>query len=288
MKSCFERALHTAAILSLILTLFCAPAQAKSQVKDRTIKVLAIGNSFSEDAIEQNLHLIAAEKSVPMVIANMYIGGCTIDRHWKNVQNDIADYRYTRFETNGSKSIRKKVALSEVIESEQWDYISVQQASGVSGIESSYANLPALVDWIHSKAPQAEVVFHQTWAYAVGAPHKEFPNYDCDQKKMYKAICACVKKACERCGIKTVIPSGPALQYLREMTGNTDFTRDGYHLSKGVGRYLAACTWFQTLTGIDARTIKYRPDGSDPRTEAVSKEEAVKVRKCVSKICRNL
>lgn len=284
MNTFFERLMMEAAIVFLILTLLCIPAEAKH----RAIRVLAIGNSFSEDAIEQNLHMIAAEKSVPMVIANMYIGGCTIDRHWNNVQNDVADYRYTRFEIDGSRSVRNDVALSEVIGAEQWDYISVQQASGVSGIESSYANLPALVEWIRSKAPQAEVVFHQTWAYAVGAPHKEFPNYDCDQRKMYEAICVCVKKACERCGIKTVIPSGQALQYLREGTGNADYTRDGYHLSKGVGRYLAACTWFQTLTGIDARTIKYRPDGSDPRTDPVSKKEAAKVRQCVSKICRNL
>lgn len=283
MKSSIAKLL-AAAFSTFIFASFCIPAEAGQ----KTIRVLAIGNSFSEDAIEQNLHLIAAEKNVPMVIANMYIGGCTIDRHWNNVQNDIADYRYTRFEADGSKSIRQNVPISEVISSEPWDYISVQQASGVSGIEASYANLPAFVEWIRSKAPQAEVVFHQTWAYAVGAPHKEFPNYDCDQQKMYDAICSCVRTACEKCGIKTVIPSGQALQCLRLKTGNPDYTRDGYHLSKGIGRYLAACTWFQTLTGIDARTIKYRPDGSDPRTEAVTEKQASQVKKCVSLACRKM
>ncbi|MBP9998161.1 MAG: DUF4886 domain-containing protein, partial [Bacteroidales bacterium] len=42
---------------------------------DKVIKLLAIGNSFSEDSIEQNLWQIANNQGVDMVIGNMYIGG---------------------------------------------------------------------------------------------------------------------------------------------------------------------------------------------------------------------
>ena len=41
------------------------------------VRILAIGNSFSQDAVEQNLHELAAAEGIPTIIGNMYIGGCT-------------------------------------------------------------------------------------------------------------------------------------------------------------------------------------------------------------------
>ena len=37
------------------------------------VKILVIGNSFSEDAVEQNLHELAAAEGIETVIGNMYI-----------------------------------------------------------------------------------------------------------------------------------------------------------------------------------------------------------------------
>ena len=54
----------------------------------RTIRVLAIGNSFSEDAVEQYLYELGQDAGVDFVIGNLYIGGCPLQRHWNNVEND--------------------------------------------------------------------------------------------------------------------------------------------------------------------------------------------------------
>ena len=46
------------------------------------------------------------------------------------------------------------------------------------------------------------------------------------------------------------IPSGTAIRMLRLSPVNNapnDFTRDGYHLDYGAGRYAAACVWYETL-----------------------------------------
>ena len=40
-----------------------------------TIKVLAIGNSFSQDAVEQYLHELGEAEGITMIIGNMFIGG---------------------------------------------------------------------------------------------------------------------------------------------------------------------------------------------------------------------
>ena len=67
----FSRGL--ALVLSLMLVLCAQVAFA-----DRPLKLLAIGNSFSEDAIEQNLFELAGAAGHQMVIGNMYIGGCSL------------------------------------------------------------------------------------------------------------------------------------------------------------------------------------------------------------------
>ena len=54
--------------------------------------------------------------------------------------------------------------------------------------------------------------------------------------------------------------------------------RDGYHLDLKIGRYTAACTWFETLTGISPVGFSYRPDGVDfltAHTCQVAAHEAV-------------
>ena len=42
---------------------------------------------------------------------------------------------------------------------------------------------------------------------------------------------------------------------------NRDLTRDGYHLNLIMGRYIAACTWFEMLTGKSCVGMKTRPKG---------------------------
>lgn len=43
------------------------------------MNILAIGNSFSQDATRY-LHQIAAADGVPLHVANLYIGGCSLER----------------------------------------------------------------------------------------------------------------------------------------------------------------------------------------------------------------
>lgn len=260
-------------LLSLLIT----------QVALAQIKVLGIGNSFSEDALEQNLSEIARAQGVPMIIANMYIGGCSIDRHVNNIKQDKADYRYTKFDADGKKTIRQNVSLESIINEEEWDYISVQQVSGQSGFYESYTRLPELIAWIKAKVPGAKIMLHQTWAYAVNSSHADFPKYDSSQQKMHDNITATVQLAVAGNDIDGIIPTGPAIQYLRQLTGDYDLTRDGYHLSLGMGRYTAACTWFAILTHQNVKKLKYRPDGSDPRTKAITEEEARLCRKAARK-----
>lgn len=62
----------------IFLFLLLAFAMCLQTATARTIKILAIGNSFSEDAIEQYLHELAYADGIETVIGNLYIPGCSL------------------------------------------------------------------------------------------------------------------------------------------------------------------------------------------------------------------
>ena len=60
-------------ILSLLAAVFVSTIFCLAQ--NDTIKILAIGNSFSDDAIEDHLHGLAKTEGLTIVIGNIYKGG---------------------------------------------------------------------------------------------------------------------------------------------------------------------------------------------------------------------
>lgn len=252
------------------------------------VKILAIGNSFSEDAVEEHLSDLARAEGLDVVICNMYIGGCSIERHVKNLRGNIPDYRYRKIDVEGNMVEVKGYTLEKVLAEEDWDYISVQQSSPLSGLPESYVLLPELVSFIRERVPEdAVVMFHETWAYSKDSKHKAFPNYDKDQMKMFNAILATVAQETPKVGISLVIPAGVAIQNARTSILGDDLTRDGYHLSKPQGRYVAACTWLEAVLGVNPVGNKYCPEGmtaKDCKAAQKAAHKAVKNPGRVSKI----
>ena len=63
-------------ILIVALSAFCAKAQEEiittEAARKDTIRLLTIGNSFSQDAVEQYLYELAKEAGIHMIIGNAY------------------------------------------------------------------------------------------------------------------------------------------------------------------------------------------------------------------------
>jgi dienelactone hydrolase len=217
-----------------------------------TIRVLAIGNSFSVDAVENNLFELGQEQGVTFIIGNLYIGGCSLERHWENAQNNKADYSYRKIDSEGKKTTTPNATLIQGITDEEWDYITFQQNSPNSGfIDTYFPYLTQLTDFTKKQTsnPRVKFAFHQTWAYANDSNHSGFPRYNSDQAQMYRAIVKTSREAAREAGIERIIPVGTAIQNGRSSFIGDRFCRDGYHLSLDLGRYTAACTWFEFLTG---------------------------------------
>jgi hypothetical protein len=134
----------------------------------------------------------------------------------------------------------------------EWDIITMQQASGFSGMYDSYTPyLGRLIEAVKKAQPQAELVWHMTWSYSSDSNHKHYKHYNNDQQQMNSAIDNCLHTLlAEFDEIERIVPSGTAVKSLRKSAINNypkDLTRDGFHMGHGAGRYTLACTWYETL-----------------------------------------
>ena len=244
------------------------------------VKILAIGNSFSEDAVEEHLSGLIRAEGLEVILCNMYIGGCSIERHVNNLRDNKPDYRYRKFDVDGTMTEEYGYTLERVLAEEDWDFVSVQQASPFSGQPESYALLPELVEYVRARVPEdAVIMFHQTWAYSPDSTHRQFYRYDNNQMKMYNAIVAMVMQEVPKSGIELIIPAGTAIQNARTSHLGNDLTSDGYHLSRPHGRYIASCTWLEAVLGVNPLGNTYCPDGmtaKDCRTAQKAAHKAVR------------
>lgn len=216
------------------------------------VRILAIGNSFSEDAVENYLHQLAREDGYNLVIGNMYIGGASLALHWENASANNTNYQLRKIDRNGNMNRIDEMGIYQAIKNENWDYISLQEVSQLSGLMEGYDQfLPQLIDFVRKYAtnPDMKIILHQTWAYAEDSNHEGFVNYDNDQQTMYNAIVETVNTISGKYDIDLVIPSGTAIQNGRTSYIGDKFTRDGYHLDLGVGRFTAASTWYEVIFG---------------------------------------
>ena len=255
-----------------ILLLFAGGTYAQQ----KTVRILAIGNSFSQDAVEQYLHELAEAEGISTIIGNMFIGGCSLERHVKNARDNAPAYAYRKIGTDGKKREKGKMSLEAVLADEAWDYVSLQQASPFSGMYETYeASLPELIEYVKARLPKkTKLMLHQTWAYASTSKHSGFKNYNCNQLTMYQAIADAVKKAAKANKIKIVIPSGTAIQNARTSFIGDHLNRDGYHLDVKIGRYTAACTWFERIFKHNVVGNPYTPEGLDEARKAVAQKAA--------------
>jgi hypothetical protein len=257
--------------------------------KDSVIKILAIGNSFSEDAVEHYLYGLAKAGGYKVIIGNLYIGGAPLDLHLRNAQEDKEVYEYRKVGLDGKKDRYPKTSIAKALADENWDYISFQQASPKSGLFDTYVEpLPPLFEYVKAKAsnPKVKYVWHQTWAYAQNSTHNGFANYNKDQMRMYDSIIDASKRVMKLVPFDLLVPSGTAIQNARTKLGDV-LCRDGYHLDLNVGRYTASCTWYEAIFKKSVIGNLYKPEkvsGADALTAQEAAHKAVKKPYKISKL----
>ncbi len=249
---------------------------------EQAIKILSIGNSFSQDSVYY-LNEIAKAAGVKVIVGNLYNSGCSLERHLKYAKSDEKAYTYYKWNSKGMKEYKNKTMKNAILD-EDWDYITLQQASAESGIYDTFQPyLNELIDYIEelSTNPDLKLALNMTWAYASKSPNNNFDYYKRNQITMYNSIIDAYKQASDETGIDIIIPCGTAIQnarnnkYLR--TSADELTSDGYHLGYGLARYIVGLTFFQKIIveneNIDinlSKDVAFFPDTKDCTEELAS------------------
>ncbi len=242
----------------------------------KQIKVLAIGNSFSDDAIEHYLHGLAAATGDEIIIGNLYIGGSSLEQHHNNSLNNSPVYSYRKI-VNGVKTITESYTLQRGLQDEAWDYVSLQQVSQNSGqFDTYFPYIVNLMTYIRNLTtnPNMRIILHATWAYAQNSTHSGFSNYGNDQITMYNAIVDATTRVAQTTGIGIIIPAGTAIQNGRTSKLGDTFCRDGYHLELTYGRYTASCSWYEKLFEKTVVGNTYVPNPITPFQAEVAQQAA--------------
>ena len=256
------------------------------------IKILAIGNSFAQDAMAYMNDLFRELKGVsyPITLVTAYIGGGSLQNHADNVRNKTyTDLHRITFNAGGqneawspaSSSTNNTHTLESIIREHKWDVITLQQSSDNSGIQSTYdADLDFLIDQVVKKImnnesgqyietnpntnantnanPNFRLGWHMTWAWHT--PPGSWGTYG-SQTGMYSAICTTVQAQIlnhpkRKNDFDFIIPVGTAIQNARHSNyfGN-NLGRDDKHLNNH-GKYIAGVMWIKTITGWDISGLK--------------------------------
>ena len=214
------------------------------------MRVLSIGNSFSEDA-QAHLRQVALASESDIHCANLYIGGCPLVRHYRNMLSEETAYE---FGFNGVYT-GLRVSLQQGLLA-QWDVVTLQQASVNSPNPDSYfPYVTELAALVRRYSPKAKIYMHETWAYVEDSPR--FANMGCtNQRDMYEKLHDAYARAAEAIGADGIIPCGSAFQRLIAK-GATELHRDGSHAGLGLGRLTLSATWITALTGKDLRGMDW-------------------------------
>ncbi len=261
--------------------------------KDDVLNLLMIGNSFCTYYPDE-LAAIADAAGVKMNVYSVYYSGCKLAQHYEWNRGDERNYKLYLCRSGAGKRevVGDNLSLKNCLRQEKWDVISLQQHFSTSvapsyesckSTSNSYAAL--LYKMLRQNYPNAQMVWHQTWAYQVGYARSDGPVETVEfQTKCHENIRKVSHEIAEA-NNATLVPSGDAWQLARKNSkvgdvlcenpakngGKGDYYHDG---DTGGGQYLNACVWFEVLTGKSCIGNSWRPD------YALSEEKIIELQKC--------
>jgi len=261
-------------------------AQTPAAGKPKTVRLLNVGNSFSQDATRLLGGLVKAAGHT-LVHRQASVGGSSLELHWGKVEAHEKDPQDKAGLYASGKGLREELA------SEAWDVVTIQQASIKSHDVKTYRPFAGkLYAYIQQHAPKARILLHETWAYRCDDPRfavkEPKPGEPATQEAMYRGLRSAYETIAAELGTK-LIPVGDALwladsdatwgyrpdkaldrkaavapalpdqthslhvgyKWGKDKDGKATLGMDGHHASPA-GQYLGACVFFEVLYGESA------------------------------------
>lgn len=292
-----SRSIHIVTLAAAV-SLFTCPAAAAPAGKDGRVpgplKVLMIGNSFSICVLRE-MPKVAADMGQGLDLCSMYIGGCTLERHARNI--DAAGkkpYSITWSYTSakkGSEPFRSVLStkdgkgffsnIPEMLSADRWDIVTIQQGSHASWRIATYEpHGTKIINEIRKRAPQARIYVQQTWTYTPW--DTRLAKWKIDQNVMFDRLEDAYGKFARSHSLPQIYMGEAVQRYRRELPvvytektndddvcGTSKFEKDEktgrwrpagdvFHLNKK-GEFLQALVWTARIFDVDVTKSRYVP-----------------------------
>ena len=189
-----------------ILLITLTGALISSVSAEEPVKLLTIGNSFAANSTRY-LSKIASAAGCKLIIKTANPGGCSLERHWTCAAAHEAD------PNDAIGNLYKQRNLKQVLKSDDWDVVTIQQLSTISdNIDTYRPYAKNLYEYIRKYAPDAEIMIHQTWAYRADDTKKYSGDYD--QAAMHEKVRENYHTIAAELGVR-IIPVGEAFSNAR-------------------------------------------------------------------------
>ena len=217
-----------------------------------SLKLLAIGNSFSNDATMYYLFEMMQSVGVKnLTIGNLYYSGCTPAMHIRFGLQDADKYIFYK-STTGKFEKKSNFTLDKAVTDEDWDYICF--------LGSAPPAMTTLTHYVQLRRPEANFINAFMWADAKTSKRASLnKTYGGDQLAQYHGKADPARDNRDP-RFKFTIPTGTVIQNARTSFLGDNLDRDTYHLNKGIGRYMASMMWCCMLTGVKPESITWYPE----------------------------
>ena len=230
----------------------------KSEFTKESIKILAVGNSYTAGAITHLYSILEGFGVEEIIIGNMYMPATDVTDQRYYIENNMPIYTYRKCDSNSeSKGMiieTKNIAIETAICDEEWNIIIFPNMKRINTFDSKKydkEDRDFLLDYFERKCPNVPIYWHMTWAFQSDYQDAVFTSLNNDQIYMYNKIIEAVKNnILPEKRFKKIIPAGTAIQNARTSYLGDTLTMDGYHLNS-LGNYIAGLTWVLCITGWD-------------------------------------
>lgn len=214
------------------------------------LDILFIGNSFSIDTSAALPEIFSSMGITNVNVYVLYKAACTLKGHYENYKSGAAVYELYCYNYTGEQQLEKSTSINDVMKRFPYDVVIFQQFSLDSADPNTYEPyLSKLIQayQITKIGTRTTFAFNEIWAYS--STNKNIAKFK-TPTNMWKSICAAVQKMKATSGIDVIIPCGTAVQNARTVEAlnvDNEMTRDGTHINLYAGRYLLACTFFESI-----------------------------------------
>lgn len=137
---------------------------------DTPLKVIYVGNSFSQNSTEYIYDILTDLGYKNPMICVAYKGGCSLAQHLDGLKNNTQQYQLQQATYGGGRTIIKAEngetygwSLHDVLVYTDWDYIMLQQMSSASDESETYIDIFEIVNYCRNFCPTAKFGWNMTW-----------------------------------------------------------------------------------------------------------------------------